>query len=138
VAAPLSGIDGGFGGKQVSAESHDTKAGERQRPGGEKYRTGVKQERIDHRKSSGGARRREALAPFDRTLCQAERSRRKNLLLGSSRGCLIHVLLHACFVLCLHLLQLRLLVRRQQLIELVVNAGLGYGQLSLDLGLLSG
>jgi hypothetical protein len=62
----------------------------------------------------------------------------QKLLLGSSRGCLIHVLLHARFVLCLHLLQLRLLVRRQQLIKLVVNARLGYGQLSLHLGLLSG
>jgi hypothetical protein len=135
---PLSGMERGFGWKQVTAESHHTKAGKCQSPGGEKDRTGVKQKRIDHRKSSGGARRREPRAVRSDSLSQAERSTRKRLLLGSSRGCLIHVLLHACLVLCLHLLQLRLLVGREQLIELVVNARLGYGQLSLDLGLLSG
>jgi hypothetical protein len=45
----------------------------------------------------------------------------------------MHVLLHVGFVVGLHLLHFRLLVRREQLVHLVVNARLGYGQFGLDL-----
>jgi hypothetical protein len=84
---PLSGMERGFGWKQVTAESHHTNAGKRQSPSGEKYRTGVKQKRIDHRKSSGGARRREAPAPFDRTLCHKQRGpRAKDYCSGAAGG----------------------------------------------------
>src|SRR5690349_21654052 len=97
-------MERGFRWKQVTAESHQTKAGKRQSPGGEKYRTGVKQKRIQHRQSSGGARRGPRAV---RSLSVTRREvQAENLLLGSSRGCLIHVLLHACFALCLHLFQL--------------------------------
>src|SRR5947209_12230474 len=47
----------------------------------------------------------------------------------------IQVLLHASFVVSFHLLHLGLLVRGQQLVELVVNAGFLDRELRLDLGL---
>ena len=60
------------------------------------------------------------------------------LLLGRSRGLLIHALLHARLVIGFHLLQLSLLVIREQLIELVMNLGLLNGELSLNLRFLPG
>src|SRR5215469_729680 len=51
---------------------------------------------------------------------------------------LLHTLLHAGFVVGLHLLELRLLLRCQELVHLVVDSGLGHGDLSLNLRLLCG
>jgi hypothetical protein len=54
------------------------------------------------------------------------------------RRSLVHMLLHASFVIGFHLLDLRLLIGSQQLVELVMNARLGHGELRLDLRLLCG
>ena len=48
------------------------------------------------------------------------------------------MLLHASLVIRFHLLDLRLLIGGQQLVELVMNARLGHGELRLDLRLLCG
>lgn len=60
------------------------------------------------------------------------------LLLGRGWGGFLHVFLHAGFVVRLHLLQFGLLVRGQQLVHLVVNAGVSDRQFSLDLRFLRG
>src|SRR5208282_4978015 len=65
------------------------------------------------------------------------RKMRGPLLLGSGRGFALHMLLHARFPVGFKLLHLGLLIRRQQLVELVVDAGLFHLELNQSLRLLS-
>jgi hypothetical protein len=82
-------------------------------------------------------RRREArpasLAPAKNPPSQAESSTGISLLLGRRRGRLIHALLHVRLAVGLHLLQLRLLIRSEYLVHLVVYARLLDGELRLEL-----
>ena len=63
----------------------------------------------------------------------ADGARRSLRLLFRSWRRFMHMLLHVGFVVGLHLLHFRLLVRREKLVHLVVNARLGHRQFGLDL-----
>lgn len=82
-----------------------------------------------------------SLAPGKGNARRSRASLRKLLLGRGWRNVLrvlLHVLLHASLMVCLHLFQLRLLIGSEQLIHLVVNARVRYGEFSLDLGFLVG
>src|SRR5580765_3020823 len=85
-----------------------------------------------------GARLTESSSHRRCELSVCDRELTDGLLLWRSRGFLIHVLLHARFVLGLHLLKLGFLVRSQQLVHFVVDASLLHSEGGLNLGLLCG
>lgn len=90
-----------------------------------------------------GARRLErdqsGLAPFRlSTLCTRTESPCQLLLLLRSGWGILHALLHASFAIGLDFLHLGLLVRSQQLEQLVVDARLLHREFAFDLRLLRG
>lgn len=78
--------------------------------------------------SSAGAEPRHRAPRCENALSVPVREFQANLLLvRRSRRRLVHALLHARLMLGFQLLQLGLLIRRQQLVQLVVNASLLHG-----------